>query len=115
MKKQFVSFQQLIRPEKLVDIKLWTNDVEEQFATNNKRQVNLDPGYLTTAKIVLATTKNYSHRIYLGKGIYGDIHLRYFNCKYQFFEWTYADYKQPLTIDFFNRARKLFKESNKNL
>ena len=112
LKKQFISFQQLIKPENLIEIKLWTNEVEKQFIINDKRQVNIDPGYLTSAKVVLATTKNYSHRIYLGKGIYGDVHLRFVNRRFQTCEWTYADYKQTLAIEFFSCVKKIYMKSH---
>ena len=113
LKKQFVAFQPLIRPENLIEIKLWTNEVEKQFSINDKRQVNIDPGYLTNANIVLATTKNYSHRIYLGQGIYGDVHLRYIKHQFQSLEWTYPDYKQKLAIEFFTQLKKLYMASRK--
>ncbi len=113
LKKQFISFEQLIQPDKLTEIKVWTNEIEDQYAIEHKRQLNIDPGYLTSAKIVLATTKNFSHRIYLSKGIYGDIHMRYFQRKFHFFDWTYADYKQPLATEFFSQMRKSYKSSYK--
>ena len=111
LRKQFVSFQPLIKPERLHDIKLWTNDLEMRYSIAGKRRVNIDPGYLSAANIVLATTKNFSHRVYLGKGIYGDVQLRFRNHQFQPFDWTYADYRQPLAIDFFNELRKLYLKS----
>lgn len=111
LRKQFVSFQPLIKPENLNEIKLWTNELEMQYSVAGKRQVNIDPGYLTAANIVLATTKNFSHRVYLGKGIYGDVHLRFRNHQFQALEWTYADYRQPLAIGFFTELRKLYSKS----
>ncbi len=108
LKKQFIGFEKLIRPESLLDIKLMTNEIEGQFSRENRRQVNIDPGYLTGAKVVLATTKNFDHRIYLGKGIYGDVHLRYRGNKFHFNEWTYPDYREMIVIDFFARLRKKY-------
>ena len=75
--RQFVFFKNVIDPETLADIKVKTNEIEDSFSVNGKRQINLDPGYLTLAKIVLASTKNYAHRVYLRKGIYGEITLFY--------------------------------------
>ena len=63
---------------------------------------------MTGAKVVLATTKNFDHRIYLGKGIYGDVHLRYRGNKFHFNEWTYPDYREMIVIDFFARLRKKY-------
>jgi len=108
LKKQLLGFETLIRPEILPDIKLTTNKIEQSFLKSGKRQVNIDPGYLTGAKVVLATTKNFDHRIYLGKGIYGDVHLRYRGNKFHFNEWTYPDYRGMIVIDFLARLRKKY-------
>jgi len=108
LQKQLLGFEPLIRPERLSDIKLMTNEIEQKYAIENNRQVNIDPGYLTGAKVVLATTKNFDHRIYLGKGIYGDVHLRYRRNKFRMNEWTYPDYREMIVIDFFARLRKKY-------
>ncbi|UCE05223.1 MAG: DUF4416 family protein [bacterium] len=108
LKKQFLGFEKLIRPEDLPDVKLITNDIETSFSKNGNRLVNIDPGYLTSAKVVLATTKNYDHRIYLGKGIYGDVHLRYRQKKFHFNDWTYPDYREMIVIEFLSRLRDKF-------
>lgn len=108
LQKQFLGFEKLIRPESLPDIKLMTNEIEQKFSRENKRQVNIDPGYLTGAKVVLATTKNFDHRIYLGKGIYGDVHLRYRGNKFHINEWTYPDYRGMIVLDFLARLRKKY-------
>jgi hypothetical protein len=108
LSKRMVSFADLIWAEKLIDIKLTTNDLEMAFARNNKRIVNIDPGYLTASKIVLATTKNYSHRIYLGRGIFGDVHLKFQKHQFQANEWTYPDYKEAFVVDFFEKMRNKY-------
>lgn len=108
LKKKFIGFQRLIRPERLSDIKLKTNAIEAQFSVDNRRRCNLDPGYLSGAKAVLATTKNFDHRIYLGQGIYGDVHLRYRGNKFIFNDWTYPDYRQPMVLDFFYQLRVIY-------
>src|SRR5262245_939316 len=70
LRKQFLAFERLIDPQRLVDLKLETNDWEAEYAANAKhdeqRPLNLDPGYITMAKLVLASTKDHAHRIYLG-------------------------------------------------
>jgi len=104
--KILVSFKYLILAETLADIKNKTNEIEQQFLDNNLRTVNIDPGYLTQAKVVLATTKDYSHRIYLGKGIFADLHLSYQDKAYRPQVWTYPDYKQKQVIEFFSRLRE---------
>lgn len=108
LSKRMISFSDLIWAEKLIDIKLSTNDLEKALAKNNKRIVNIDPGYLTAAKIVLATTKNYSHRIYLGRGIFGDVHLKYQKHQFQANDWTYPDYTETFVIDFFDQVRNQY-------
>lgn len=108
LSKRMISFADLIWAEKLIDIKLTTNDLEMAFAKNNKRIVNIDPGYLTASKIVLATTKNYSHRIYLGRGIFGDVHLKFQKHQFQANEWTYPDYREPFVVDFFEKMRNKY-------
>ncbi|MCU0644586.1 MAG: DUF4416 family protein [bacterium] len=115
LKKQFLGFEKLIRPEALPDMKLLTNEIEAAFLSNGRRQVNIDPGYLTGANVVLATTKNFDHRMYLGKGIYGDVHLRYRREKFHFNEWTYPDYKDMMAIDFFARLRKVYMKEFRKL
>jgi hypothetical protein len=105
--KLITGFQNLIAPEELPDLKTKTNRLEEKYLSKDRRTLNLDPGYLTPAKVVLATTKDYSHRLYLGKGIFGDLHLQYHNKSYQPASWTYPDYKQEAIIEFFNRFRGL--------
>ena len=105
--KRLLSFERLIPPDGLPDIKLQTNHIEDQFAVNGKRRVNLDPGYLSAANVVMATAKNFDHRIYLGKGIFGDVQLRYRGNKFHFSPWTYPDYKDKYIIDFLARTRKI--------
>ena len=114
LKKIFVSFEPPHPAEQLVEFKLQSNRLEEEYALENgKRRINIDPGYLTEAKVVLATTKDYSHRLYLGKGIFGDVHLHYQNRHYQAQPWTYPDYNQPLAREFFDSVRKRYREQKR--
>ncbi len=112
--KQMVSFRELIPVEQLPDIKIATNQLEARYARTGKRRVNIDPGYLTAAKLVLATTKDYDHRIYLGRGIFGDVHLRYRKGHFQVNEWTYPDYRQPEVLHFFEQVREVYLHQLKN-
>ncbi len=111
LKRQFLSFKRLISPEMIPDIKIYTNDLESKFfSSNKKRSVNIDPGYLSLSKLVLATTKDHQHRIYLGKGIYAEVTLRYRNKTFCPWEWTYPDYCTKEYISIFNYLRdKLYK------
>ena len=115
LRKCFVSFIELINPEGLPSIKIKTNSLEEKYNIGNKRQINIDPGYITQAKLVLATTKNYSHRIYLGNGIFGDVHMHYSNKIYRPQPWTYPDYKDENNVIFFNDVRQRYLEQLANI
>ena len=108
LKKVFLVFARLINPEELPDIKIMTNELELRLSEGDARQINIDPGYVSEAKLVLATTKNYAHRIYLKKGIFGDVHLSYTNHSFQKQPWTYPDYQQADIIDFFNNIRQKY-------
>lgn len=110
IKRQFVSFTRLILPEQLPVIKLLTNKIEQDLALKGKRRVNIDPGYLSLAKVVLATTKDYSHRFYLGQGIYGEVTLTYARGKFSSFPWTYPDYQTQSYQQFFGEIREIYKK-----
>ncbi len=99
-------------PSILADIKLKTNALEARFSVQpGGRKINLDPGYLTLAKVVLATTKDFSHRIYLRDGIYAEVTLSARNGAFQPHPWTYPDYKQESVRQFFWEARELLAAS----
>lgn len=117
LKRKFISFQRLIRPEDLSDIKLTTNLIEEQLALplDKKRRVNIDPGYVSASKMVLASTKDHSHRLYLNKGIFAEITLKFANKTFQPWEWTYPDYKAEAYIEVFNRIRKIYMSQLKEM
>ncbi|PID57547.1 hypothetical protein CSB45_06885 [candidate division KSB3 bacterium] len=108
LQKRFLSFDEMIRLDTLASIKLYTNGIEQEYARNGCRRVNIDPGYLTHAQMVLATTKDYSHRIYLGKGIHAE--LTYIISKHGFrsLEWTYPDYREEWAKAFFLNVRKMY-------
>ncbi len=109
LQKFFLMFEKLIAPEQLPEIKLRTNDLERQLSGSDKRSVNIDPGYVSQSKMVLATTKDYSHRLYLSKGIFGDLHLVFTKGSFQIQPWTYPDYQQPWVIELFNRWRERYR------
>lgn len=109
--KAFYAFEKLREPEFLLNLKYHCYDVERETATpSGKRIVNLDPGYLTLSKVVLATFKDYSHRLYLGRYVYGEVTLFYREGSFQSFPWTYPDYKNDSVINFFNKVRTFYKE-----
>jgi Domain of unknown function (DUF4416) len=112
--RQWVGFKTLIDPGKLPEIKSVSGEIEEKYAVSGKRTVNIDPGYLTPAKIVLASSKDYSHRIYLSGGIYGEVTLIYKNKQFIPLDWTYPDYKSVTAGKFFLELREIFAKQFKN-
>jgi len=108
--KQFVSFDQLINIETIPDIKILGNSLEEQFLAGSHRCVNIDPGYIANAKLVMPTTKNLPHRVYIGKNIYADLQLIYKKPTFQTILWTFADYKETFNLEFFNKVRDRYME-----
>lgn len=107
--RQFVSIDKLIDPGALPDIKHQTNKLEQKLAaqlnTNLPRPVNLDPGIIEPSKLVLATTKNYAHRIYIGQKMYAEVTLIFDKGSWQPLPYTYPDYKQQSYHDFFDKVR----------
>lgn len=114
IKRIFFAFEDLIQPEMLLDIKIKSNAIEKEYLNFNNRCVNLDPGYLSLAKVVLASTKDNIQRLYLGKGIYAEITLYYKNFSFQPFQWTFIDYKEKY-IPFFNDLRKIYANQLKQM
>ena len=90
------SFERLIDPQTLPDIKISTNELEQRWVVDGKRRINLDCGYISMAKLVLATTKDYDHRLYMRRGIYAEVTLHFRDGSFQPWPWTYPDYaSQP--------------------
>ena len=106
LQRQFVSFSDLVNPGQLASIKCFTNDLEKQFSHKGKRRFNLDPGYISAAKLVLATTKNFAHRIYLHSGIFAEITLSYRGQKFHPHDWTYPDYRTSACRQTFEKIRR---------
>jgi len=118
LKRRFLSFKRNIVPRDLSHIKLYTNRIEKKFSkSNGSRKVNIDPGYLTLSKLVLATTKDYQHRLYLDNGIYAEVTLRFKGKSFTIWEWTYPDYRSPAYISIFNHIRNnlLSKDKGKDV
>jgi len=113
--RRFVSFEELIPPDTLADAKLATNAVESRYLIQGNRQVNIDPGYISAERLVLATGKNYVHRIYLAHGIYADLTLIFKKGGFRPLEWTYRDYAAPEMIAVFNELRRVYMEKLKEM
>ncbi len=113
IKRFFLSFQNLISPDTLSDIKILTNTIENIFREDNNRQINLDPGMLSMKSFILATTKDNGHRIPLQKGIYGEVTLLFVNKKFQSLPWTYVDYQSEDYSRVLNKIRIIYKNNIK--
>jgi hypothetical protein len=105
--RRFIFFKRLVEQDSISTIKLITNEIEKNLSTAGKRNINIDPGYLTPAKIVLASTKDYSHRIYLKDGIYAEAALIFKNGQFTPHINTYRDYQDEKYLKIFMMARKL--------
>jgi hypothetical protein len=112
--KEIWAFEQLVDPRDLVELKHRSNQFEVEFrqlhAFQEPRPLNLDPGYLTEAKLVLATTKDRDHRLYLDRGIYAEVTLYYHDQVWQVRPWTYPDYRRSDYHQFFTRCREYLRQ-----
>jgi hypothetical protein len=106
--RRFLTMEKLIRPEELPDIKLATNEIEDKLASNAQRRINIDPGYISKAHLILATGKSYTHRPYLRDGIYADLTLVYQGKKFRSLPWTYPDYADEKQILMLGRIREKY-------
>ncbi|MBI5632060.1 MAG: DUF4416 family protein [Nitrospirae bacterium] len=108
--RRFVFFSSLFDASTLPEIKLGTNRLEDAFSLNGRRRINIDPGYITSSKVVLASAKDYSHRLYLGRGIYGEVALYFQGNRFNPMPYTYQDYREPKGLAMFETARKELKK-----
>ena len=115
LRRVFLSFKKLFDPSKLSRVKIYSNKIERLLSYGANRRINIDPGYLDLAKLVLASTKDFSHRIYLERGIYSEITLIFKNGGFQFLEWTYPDYRSVDYIQIFTRIRSIYSAQIKDL
>ena len=107
--REWTSFEDLVPQDTIVDAKLTTNALENRLARpDGARSANLDPGYIVASRLVLATTKDYAHRIYLGKGTYAEVALVYRAGSFRPLEWTYPEYQKPVALDFFTKVRTTY-------
>ena len=115
--RKFFSFENLIEADALASIKIQTNQLEQSYinkAHEVSRPVNLDPGYVEQPKVVLASTKNFYHRIYMSQGVFAEVTMHFRNNTYQFFPWTYPEYKKIDCQEFFLRMRQIYRTQLKN-
>ncbi len=109
LKMSLIAFERLVDPGCLASTKTLTNRWEEEYRQSSdwpeERPLNLDPGYLTEAKLVLASTKDHRHRIYLSDGIFAEVTLFYRHRKWQSSQWTYPNYARDDYHAFFDECR----------
>ena len=107
--RAFFSYEPLVERETIVDIKLWTNDLEleiaERAGTPGPRPVNLDPGYMTLGQFFLATTTDQRQRVYIGRGIFVEPTLYFQDGHFHHFDWTYRDYQSETYINYLEQVR----------
>ena len=114
IKKFFVAFEKLQYPDKLYKIKLETNRIEDCFRIDSKRKINLDPGIINQSHLILATTKDGSHRIPVKQGIFCEITLLFEKGSYRPVEWTYPDFRSEEYLKILNEIRNIYKKQIKN-
>ena len=115
LQRQIVTFEPLVSPADLPAIKCQTNELEWTWAHHDRRQVNIDPGYVSLGKLVLASTKNHAHRLYLGQGVYGEGTLTYQQGHFRPWPWTYPDYASAPYCAMFERIRVRYKAQLRQL
>jgi hypothetical protein len=103
--RRVFAFKPLIEQDELAAVKTATNKIEQTYSHNSKRRVNIDPGYVLHERFVLASGKNFSHRIYIGHGIYADLTLIYQKGSFQRLPWTYPDYAHQTMLNFLEQVR----------
>jgi len=108
--KIFFSFTELVDRNMIAEIKIFTNNLEEKLSSSYEtRKINIDPGYLTLSNVFLASCKEYYHRMYIDRGVYLENEYYFTKGKFEFFDWTYPDYKKDDYLDYFMMLRKKYR------
>jgi hypothetical protein len=105
----FLAFEALVDPHMLAEIKAFTNSIEDTYSQGNKRRVNLDPGFISLKRLILASTKDNGRRIPLANGIYAEITLIFTDGTFGPVPWTYPDYRSERYIDVMKQIREIYK------
>jgi hypothetical protein len=103
--RRMLGFKTLVSQDALAAVKHQTNGIEGLYSSDNHRRINIDPGYVLLERFVLATGKNFAHRIYIGQNIYADLTLTYSKGSFQTLPWTYPDYASPEIRQFLLQVR----------
>jgi hypothetical protein len=107
--RRFLAFSNLIDPSELGRLKLESNALEQVLAHKGKRTINLDPGILSLANLLIATCKNHYHRIPLRDGVYAHLEYVFKNGDFSPLPWTYPDFMTAEYLDFFKNLRLNYK------
>jgi Domain of unknown function (DUF4416) len=113
LKRRFISFRKLREASSFVPIKLYCVNIEKKFSIKDKRTINIDPGYINEARLVLTTTKDFAHRIYLKKGVFAEVTLCFSKGTFVDFSWTFPDYKTIQYKNIFTKIRNIYRENMK--
>ena len=109
LKRQFFVCEERREQGCLGEVKRGAIELEKQIIAKRPgpvdRPINIDPGIINDCRIILASTKDYSHRIYRGAGIWEEITLMYRDGAYRELPWTYRDFKNPGYHEFFEVFR----------
>ena len=108
LERRWIAFAGLRERAYLPYAKHMTTLLEAALSTDGRRKINIDPGYVDDAQVVLATAKNFSHRIYIGMGYYAEVTLIYVQGGFRSLDWTYPDYRSKEGLAFFEGARSLY-------
>ncbi len=113
LKRIFLSFEKLINPQDITDIKIRTDEIELKYTDLTGRKVNIDPGYMDYYKVVLASKKMGGQKIYLNKGVWADITLLYEKGTFKPLDWGFPDFKSGVYNDILCHIRKTYKGQRK--
>jgi len=112
LQRRFYSFEKMVERDRLPEIKALCHKIEKQFGDLVRdyafRTVNIDPGILTPDNVVMASHREFNHRIYLGEGVFGELTLVYSRGRFVRLAWTPAEFCEGEAIDFFLRVRESF-------
>lgn len=94
-----------VDPGRLAALKRAANRIEAAFAEAGRRRVNVDPGLLSLHSLVLASTKDFAHRVYLNDGVFAEVTLLYRSGRFEALDWTYPDYRTGACHEFLRACR----------
>ncbi len=115
LRRCFLALKGLENIEDAYKWKIQMTEIENNLSHYGKRRINLDPGYLDSQKIMLFSKKSGPQKVYIRKGIWGDITLIKQKDGFQYLPWTFPDIREGRYNSFFLKAIKEFKEERKKL